>query len=569
MPQAINTGMMKKVRTAALLALLSAGFGWSLPAAAQQAGWENPNKLESSEVIVEKTRVNELPEANRNYEKFKIDPPEKKPQQVAYRFSDYKIADLQLSLPVRVLTIKQDELPRLYGNYVKAGFGNYITPYLKGYFHNTRSSQMSYGADVSHVSSANGPVPNSGLSNSAVNLHGEMYDKAVTLGGRIHYGRDRYNFYGHQQPETGVVVADSIKQVFNRVGAQAYLNNKLDTRNPFQYQANLGFDYLNDNYEARELDIRLGVASFYKMDDQAGIRFDTDLSFVNHSDSASTRRPYVRLKPAYERNTDLFHLTLGATIAYTGDTVNVARRFNIYPNIRMAYEVVANKVEVFGGVSGDLERITLFQLTQENPYLNQNISVADKNKVLDVFGGMSGNLGRDFKFTGRVAYQGYRNLYFFNNSAADSSKFDLVYDKGTTKVVNFFGDLTYNHSERFRLGVKADYNAYTTDALAEPFHRPSLQGHLYSSYNMQDKIFFHTEVYYISSTFGQITRANGERAMRLTDDIVDLNFKVDYRFSDKFSTFVMGNNLLGKKYQRFVNYQHKGLQAIAGISYIF
>jgi hypothetical protein len=557
------------VKTAGFLALLGVGFGWSLPAAAQQPGWEGTNKLEDAEIVVEKNRVNELPEANRNYEKFKIEPPEKKPQQVVYRFADYKISDLQLNLPVRVLTIKQDELTRLYGNYVKLGFGNYATPYLKGYFHNKRSAHMSYGADVSHVSSGKGPVPNSGVSNSALNLHGEMYEQDITLGGRIAYGRDRYNFYGHKQPEVGVVNVDTIKQTFNRIGALGYLNNKLATKSALQYQASLGFDYLNDNYNAREVDIRLGLGSVYKLDDNAGIKLDGDLSFVSHKDSATTKRTYVRFKPSYERNTDVFNLTLGATIGYTGDKVNNARKFNIYPNIRMAYELVDDKLQVFGGVAGDLERVTLFQLTQENPFLNQNVAVADKNKVLDVFGGLTGNLGKDVKFTGRVAYQSFRNLYFFNNSVTDSSKFDLVYDNGTTKVVNFFGDLTYNKSERLRLGVKADYNAYSTDALAEPFHRPAFQSQIYGSYNLYDKIFFHSELYYISSTFGQITRANGAQVLRVTDKIVDLNLKVDYRFSDKFSTFVMGNNLLGKNYQRFVHYQNNGLQAIAGISYTF
>lgn len=560
---------MNTVRTAGVLALFGLSLGWSLPAAAQQPGWGGNQKLEDAEIVVEKNRVNELPEAVRNYEKFKIEPPEKKPQQVTYRFADYKLSELQLNLPIRVLTIKQDELGKLYGNYVKLGFGNYGTPYLKGYFHNKRSPQMSYGADVSHISSAKGPVPNSGVSNSELNLHGEMYDRDITLGGRISYGRDRYNFYGYPLEQMATVNTDTIKQVFNRVGAVAYLNNKLATKSALQYQASLGFDYLNDNYNARELDVRLGLGSVYKIDDVSGVRLDGDLSFVSHKDSATTRRNYVRFKPAYERKTDVFNLTIGATIGVTGDTVNDARKFNVYPNFRMAYELVDDKLQVFGGVGGDLERVTLFRLTQENPYLDQNVSVADVNKVLDVFGGLTGNLGRDFKYTGRVAYQSFRNLYFFNNSPLDSAKFNLVYDQGTTKVVNFFGELTYNRSERLRLGIKADYNAYSPDVLTEAFHRPAFQSQIYGSYNVYDKIFFHSELYYISSTFGQITRANGERVLRETDDIVDLNLKVDYRFSDKFSTFVMGNNLLGQKYQRFVNYQNKGLQAIVGLSYTF
>jgi outer membrane cobalamin receptor len=54
-----------------------------------------------------------------------------------------------------------------------------------------------------------------------------------------------------------------------------------------------------------------------------------------------------------------------------------------------------------------------------------------------------------------------------------------------------------------------------------------------------------------------------------TDNIIDLNLKADYRFSDKFSTFVMLNNILNRKYERFTNYPNKGLNVIGGISYTF
>lgn len=269
------------------------------------------------------------------------------------------------------------------------------------------------------------------------------------------------------------------------------------------------------------------------------------------------------------RQADKLNITLGATMGYTNDTVKAARKFNVYPNLRLGYQLVDDKLQVFAGVTGDLERVTLNQLTQENPFLQRNVDVADINKVMDVYGGITGNITSKFKFTGRAAYQSYRNLYFFNNSPSDSAKFDVVYDNGTTKVINVFGDLSFSQSEQFRLGVKGDYNAYTTDELAKPFHRPSFQSTLYGSYNLYDKIFFHTELYYISSTFGQVTRINGDKILRETDTIIDLNFKVDYRFSNKFSTFVMANNILGNRYKRFVNYPNKGLQAILGISYIF
>jgi hypothetical protein len=109
--------------------------------------------------------------------------------------------------------------------------------------------------------------------------------------------------------------------------------------------------------------------------------------------------------------------------------------------------------------------------------------------------------------------------------------------------------------------------------LAKPFHRPAFQTNIFGSYNYNDKIYFHSELYYLSRTYGNVFRLNEEGLyqpiLKETDNITDLNLKVDYRFSNKFSTFVMGNNILGNQYQRFVNYPNKGLQLIIGASYIF
>jgi hypothetical protein len=551
--------------------------GWvlccTLPAAAQQTGWGENNKLEDAEIIVEKNRVNELPEANRNFEKFRIQPPEKKPRQVTYRFADYKLTNLNLNLPMRVLTIKQDDLAPLYGNYVKAALGNYNTAYLKGYFHNKRDNQYSYGVDVSHVGSNRGPVDgrNSGASNSSISLAGETYTRDVTLGGNLSYGRDRYNFYGYS-PNLEDVKDDDIKQTFNRFGGGIYFNNKL-SKSELIYQAGIGLKYWNNHYDARESNITTDIGVGYKLDEFSKINVDAQASFVGYRDAANISRSYVRLRPSYESVSDLVKLSLGAVIAYTNDDVNNARNLNFYPSVRIGYEVVDDQIQIFGGVEGDLQRTTLYDLTQENPYLNQNVEVADVNKILDFYGGLTGNLGKNLSFTGRAAYQSYRNLYFFNNSATDSTKFDLVYDNGTTKVINILGELTYNFAEQFRLGFKTEYNGYTTDLLAKPFHRPTFQTNLFGTYNFNDKIFFHTDLYYLSSTFGQVTRRNLEglnyQVLKETDNIVDLNLKVDYRISNKFSTFVMGNNLLGNQYQRFVNYPNKGIQVLFGASYIF
>src|SRR5690606_32247967 len=172
-------------------------------------------------------------------------------------------------------------------------------------------------------------------------------------------------------------------------------------------------------------------------------------------------------------------------------------------------------------------------------------------------------LASNVQFTARLSYQNMKNLYFFNHSPLDSSRFVLQYDDEATSVMNFYGEVIYNLADRTRFGVKVDYNAYGgLNLLEEPFYRPAMRSSIFGSYNLYNKILFNAELYYIGNSFGKIYRGADQFALVESDKIIDLNLKVDYRISEKFSTFVMLNNVLGKKYERFVNYPNKGINVI-------
>ncbi|WP_114781549.1 TonB-dependent receptor [Botryobacter ruber] len=563
--------MKNKLKIASLAIVLSVGYSFMNNLQAQgTTGWGEGAKLQDAEVVVEKNRVIELPVAARNYEKFRIPPPAVADRNVIYRFTDYKLPSQDINLQVKVLTIKQDELTKLYGNYVKAGLGNYGTLYLKGYFHNKRSTEGAYGAEVSHVSSSVGPVDrgNSAVANSAISAHGEKYMSGLTVGGRANYGRDVYHFYGYKQTPEVEVDKENIRQVFNRFGAEGFINNKT-TDAPFLYNAGLDFKYLKDSYDMSETNVALNFRSEYGIDDVSGVKIDADVSFLSHKDSLSVGRSFFKLSPTYERKLGILKVTLGATIAHTGDTVNNARQFNFYPRVRLGLEPIEDNLLIYAGFGGDLQRVTLYQLTQENPFLAPNVRVADINKGLELYGGFSANIANYVHLTGRAAIQNYRNLYFYNNSRRDSTKFDLVYDDGVTRVINLYAEAVFNYSDEVRIGLKTDYNNYNTDNLEQPFHRPALLSSVYATYNFYDKILFNTELYYIGSSFGRVVRPDGTAVLKETDNIVDLNVKADYKFTNRFTAFVMANNLLGVKYERFVHYPNKSINLIGGISYSF
>src|SRR5688572_24095465 len=125
---------------------------YSFPAISQD--WEdNAAELDDAQVIIEKDRKIELPAASRSYEKVPPLPGEEPNQALQYDFQDFNFSLQPLDPKMRVLTIQDEKLKKFYGNYVKAGFGNYLTPYLEGFFNNKRNDRYAIGAHVKHLSS--------------------------------------------------------------------------------------------------------------------------------------------------------------------------------------------------------------------------------------------------------------------------------------------------------------------------------------------------------------------------------------------------------------------------------
>ncbi|UOG77149.1 hypothetical protein MTX78_11225 [Hymenobacter tibetensis] len=560
-----------------LLAL--AGLLAAAPAAVQ-AQTTRPNtrgKIEEAEIEIVKERVNQLPEAARNFEKIKIDPPAKTASKVGYTYPDFRLPADLLNPSVRVLTIRQEEPAPQTGNYLKAGVGNYGTFLGRAHLHNTRSNSASYGLDLNHLASARGPIDkkNSGQSRTSLDLHGETYSGATALGAKVELGRERYNFYGYNRDVAMLPEADNLKQTFTRAGVKVYARNQAP-ETTFQYDLGVGFRHWNDRFEAKENNLYATLRSAYVLGEKGRVSINGDLSFISFEDSLKYNRPYFQITPAYEATLNRLAVTVGATIGYTGDTIRQAQQFNVYPAVRVGYTVTEDKFVVYGGLGGGVERVTMYDLTTENPWLAPNQRVADTRRGPTVYFGFNAAPARALEVNARLTLSNDRNLYFYNNSRRDSTKFDLVYDKKATQLVNIHGEIIYNAAEKTRIGLKADYNGYNVKTLAEAFHRPAFQSVLFATHNVYDKLLLGAELYTYSSSFGSSFRrpVGGpfqpqREVVRPTDSVVDLNLRGDYRIKENLSIFAMGNNLLGRKYERFLNYPVKGINVLAGVTYDF
>jgi hypothetical protein len=560
-----------------LLAL--AGLLASVPAAAQAQPTRpgTRGKIEEAEIEIVKERVNQLPEAARNFEKIKVTPPAKTAGKVAYTYPDFRLPADLLNPSVRVLTIRQEELAPQTGNYLKAGVGNYGTFLGRAHLHNTRSTTASYGIDLNHLSSARGPIDkkNSGQSRTTLDLNGETYSGTTALGAKVELGRERYNFYGYNRDVARLPIADTLKQTFSRAGIKVYARNRA-TDAQLQYDVSLGFRHWNDNFNAKENNLYGEVRTAYVLGETSKVSVNGDFSFISFEDSLKYNRPFFQVTPAYELTLNRLAVSVGASIGYTGDTIRRAPQFKVYPAVRVGYTVTEDKFVVFAGLGGGIQRVTMYDLTTENPWLAPNQRVADTRRGPTLYVGFNSTPARNLEFNARVTLSNDRNLYFYNNSRRDSTKFDLVYDKKSTQLFNAHGEVIYNAAEKTRIGVKLDYNGYNVKTLNEAFHRPAFQSALFATHNVYDKLLIGAELYTYSSSYGSsYRRAAGSTLLakreyvRPTDSVVDLNLRADYRIMEKLSIFAMGNNLIGGQYERFLNYPVKGANVLLGATYDF
>ncbi len=574
-----------------LAAVLAGGLN---PAAAQgQPTKKRTGQIEEAEIEIVKERVNQLPEATRNYEKIKLPAPPKVERKITYTFPDFRLPANRLAPSVKVLTIRAEEPTPLTGNFAKAAIGNYGTFYGRGYFHSTRNTDHAYGLDIKHISSIQGPVDgkNSRLSETSAHLMGELYRGTGAFGATLDLGHERYNFYGYEKAANGGPLTTpesaAIKQTFNRFAVKAYAHNR-DPAQQLTYDAGIGYRHWADNFAAAEIDVRLNATIGYALGEASRLTVAADASFIGDRDQAapmpgmpnlvpSTRtRTFVQATPAYEFLKNNIAVTVGATLGYSSDTTTSVSKAVAYPAIRLGYTIEPEKFMVYAGLGGALQRVTRYDLSTENPWLNRGLNVADTHRGPTIYAGFTSTPARGLEFNARATYARDRNLYFYLNNPLDPTRFDLVYDRQATGVLNLHGELLYNAAEKFRLGTRMDYNKYALKNLPEPFHRPEFQGSVFGTYNVFDKLMLAVEGYFYSASYGISYRpaatpgaARPADFYRATTPIIDLNLRADYRVTPKISIFAMGNNLVNRQYQRFYGYPVKGINVLGGATYTF
>lgn len=529
--------------------------------------WEGDGEIKNVEIEIVKERQITLPEATRNFDKIppRASEPIKPP--ITYDFKAVNFQPPPITMQLRPLKLKQEGESKVNGGYVRAGFGNYISPLLEAYYNTKRDKNKLVGAHLFHQSSARGPVDgsNSGSGTSSVNIFGKTFNDAIALSGNAGYENRTTHFYGYPK-DIPTPDPKAIKQSFSLFKLYGDVTNATNT--DFSYKLGAGFSYLNDKFSAKESQVDLVFRSAYKLNDDQKIVIDADYTMINRKDvnvDVGARHLFV-VSPSFQfEPVEDLKVKAGLKIAYENDTID-SKNLHVYPDIEATYPINPS-LDVFASLSGGIEKVSLQSLSYENMWLAPGVPIFHTNKVVDFTCGIRARVGNKIAAHAGLSMATLKNYYFFINSEDDASRFDVVYDIGPgTRRSNLFVALSYAQSETAKAMLRADFYGYKTNSLAEAWHRPTYRITASGSYNVYDKILLSAGV--IAQGGMKAWDPATDKSVKL-DAAFDLNFKAEYLFSKSFSFWVQLNNITSNKYPVFLNYPVRGFQAMGGITWSF
>lgn len=541
-----------------------------------QESWEAPktSEMEDSQIIIEKNRQIELPRASRDFQQVPKIKKDSINVPVTFNIKEFQPSLNSIKPKIRVLTVQEEKLDKLYANQVKAGLGNYGATYLEAFLANKRNKNQSYGLQFTHQSFAKGAVDgnNSGSGYQLVRPYGKLIFDRTVVEADAFYERHNNYLYGYDSTITEVD-RDTIQRTFHTIGTRVSLKDR-DLENAYQYGLTFEAYQLFTNYKSGEGSFDYSLTNKFDLSDEFEIYLNSNGFFSKHqiNDNAFSRnRSLFRIQPGVSYELGKLQINGGFNFVYENDTLEAMNRLHVYPDLSLQYKLLS-KVSAKAGIRGDVREVRLRELLVENPYLDDAVVLNNTLMPFEFYGSIFGSFSSMVGFDAGFSIASVKNNYGFVPDAENPERFQPVYFSGNNTEINIYAGLTAQLNPDWKASLRADYFYFNLSNGLEMPYRPGAQLTFNTDYLIAEKLTIGLNGHFQGSMNpGFVPVAN---TPNLNDEgeipaIFDLGLKFDYKLSDRSNVFLHANNLIAKEYQYYYNYPNRGFQVLAGFIYSF
>ncbi len=497
----------------------------------------------------------------------------------SYDVVPYKIPTQYQPLEINPARVAGEPLPKLYRNLIKAGFGNYTTPYLDVHLMNTRSSKFAVGANYRHLSSA-GKIKeyaHAGYSDNDATLFGKYFFDKLTLATSADYKRDAVHFYGFKPEENPnyTYTKNDIKHVLNYYGFNASLASNNVKPNAWKHHYNLKYHYFNNNFHHREImggfdgNIAKNMKIF-KFSDTEKLNIDLSTDYLNNrmDTLALLDNSLIKFSPSLSTEHKEYYVSLGFKSVIRNQTGSTSD-FLFFPTIDARLVLVPRIISIFAGLDGDINRYSFYEISDINPYINPFVNLTyelEKNKI---YGGIHSNFSKQLGMRIEISTSQIEGMLFFLNDTSNLllNRFNTIEDELTKVNVN--ADVSFVSNEKLSFNFRTSYFQYSNKNELNPWHMPSMVYSLTSFYNLQDKIIVRVDGLVTTGRLARIKDIDGNMLNKSLNTSVDFNLGVEYRYTKLMSAFLNINNISSSRNYYFYQYPTQRINFILGVTYSF
>lgn len=490
---------------------------------------------------------------------------------------------------IKPAKVKGEPISMLYNGNVKAGIGTYLTPYIEGFYSETRNRTFLYSAHVRHYSShwsikdyAKNHFANNDISLYAKNIWDNFFVDA-----KAYYNNSINYYYGFNNDSLKIDNSD-FRIIWHNVGFKANYESLFREDDALHHKASIAVEDIFGSWGSNEMTINASAEAckrfelFNKDKQTIGLSFNYKHSFNRFDVSIINKAPYLSNSvlpldlikdPKITYNTGIISITPYFDFKLNKFQLHTAldfspefgqeSHFHFFPTAIVYFPIIPKKLYFNGGITGNVEKIGLNGLRLENPYISPYLNIKSTSN-LKLYAGLNSIFKESLEINIEGGLQNFTNHHFytFDSLSSLNNMFNIVYDD----VVRFYfkAHLEYNIIKVFALSLNAELQSFKTDKLEFAYYQPKFTTSLSLQYIAADKLIFD-----LTPTFkvGMKTMYMGEE--KTLDPIIDININVEYRYSDQLSVFVKLNNLAFQRYEQYYNYPSQRFMGMVGASMSF
>ena len=497
-----------------------------------------------------------------------------------YQINSVPVASTFVPEKTKAVAVKKEKPVSQFSNYALLAVGNYINVNAEFFSSIKIDRDSQFSVLLEHLSSQGGI--------DDVELDNHYYDTGLQLtynkrSKKLDWAVDMelqhqlYNWYGISPDlaltEAQLVSIDPVHSFIDaNIGSQLYFKNDV-----FK-SAKVRFRHFRDDFDGSENNFVLQPEFNVELEEM-DIKIPVTLDYLSGS-FEETQSKYTILNAGISPSVAIrlrgINLQLGVTGFLSNDAENDKLRLFAYPNVTANYEIPQYNLTVFGGVTGGLLQNTYHNAAAENVYTAPSLVLTPTSQMFNAYAGIKGSLEGNFGYEAKAsfAHEKDKPLWIKNTeliSVSDSlipygqsNSFIYVYDDVTVGTLE--AKLSYDVENSYGVSLSGVFTTYGIEDQDEAWNLPTIQGNLQANYFFTPKIKASTGLYFMGTRkdINQFTGATVD-----VDGYFDANVRVDYKITDQWQAFIMGNNLLGQNYEHWQDYQVQSIQFMLGAKYQF